>query len=81
MLAPFPLPAPGDLLWCRFPEGLPTAPGSNPRPGLGLAVGNLGGQRDVMIAFGTSQKADGLYAGEFLIEPVDGLAYRAVGLS
>ena len=81
MPAPFPLPAPGDLVWCRFPEDLQKAPGPKPRPGLVLAVGELEGQPAVTIAFGTSQKTDRLYAGEFLISPADGPAFRAAGLS
>jgi hypothetical protein len=46
-----------------------------------LAVGELHGQPAVTIAFGTSQKTERLYAGEFLIEPADGPAFRAAGLS
>jgi hypothetical protein len=78
---PFPLPASGDLLWCRFPQDLVKMPGPKPRPGLVLAVGELAGQPAVTIAFGTSQKTSRLYAGEFLIDPADGPAFRAAVLS
>ena len=46
-----------------------------------LAVGSLEGSPAVTVAFGTSQKTDRLYAGEFLIAPADGPAFRAAGLS
>jgi hypothetical protein len=35
----------------------------------------------VRVAYGTSQKVDRLYAGEFSITPTDGQAYRLAGLS
>ena len=77
----FPLPVPGDLLWCRFPEDLVKTPGPKSRPGLVLAVGELDGKLAVTIAFGTSQKTPRLYPGEFLIDPADGPAFGAAGLS
>ena len=46
-----------------------------------LAVGELAGQPAVTIAFGTSQRTSRLYPGEFLIDPADGPAFRAAGLS
>ena len=57
------------------------APGPKPRPGLGLAVGALAGHPAVTVAVGTSQETDRLYGGEFLIEPADGPAFHAAGLS
>ncbi|HUG73783.1 MAG TPA: hypothetical protein VMK82_10185 [Steroidobacteraceae bacterium] len=35
----------------------------------------------VLVAYGTSQKADRLYVGEFAISPADGAAFKASGLS
>jgi len=35
----------------------------------------------VVVAYGTSRKTDQLHAGEFLVSPADGVAYRAAGLS
>lgn len=46
-----------------------------------LAVGDIDGETAVEVAYGTSQKTDRLYTGEFLIGPEDGDAYRAAGLS
>ena len=39
------------------------------------------GSRAVVVAYGTSVKTKQLYAGEFVISPSDGEAYRAAGLS
>ena len=69
------------MLWCRFPADLIPVPGPKPRPGLVLGLGELNGEVAVTVAFGTSQKTARLYAGEFLIEPKDGPAYQAAGLS
>jgi hypothetical protein len=77
----FPLPALGDIVYCRFPERI-DVPGLKPRPGLVVGLALLeDGVRAVVIAYGTSQKTNALRAGEFLISPADGEAYRAAGLS
>ena len=77
----FPAPRAGDIVWCRFPQrGLPGA-GPKPRPALVLRVGEHEGHPVVEVAYGTSQKVDSLYAGEFAITPTDGAAYTAAGLS
>ena len=77
----WPQPKPGDIVWCRFPEDLVPRPGPKPRPVLILAVGDIQGDTVLEVAFGTSQKTRRLYAGEFLIGPEDGDAYRVAGLS
>lgn len=46
-----------------------------------LALGKIDGVDAVRVAYGTSQKTDRLYPGEFVIEPTDGLAFAAAGLS
>jgi mRNA-degrading endonuclease toxin of MazEF toxin-antitoxin module len=74
-------PVPGDIVYCRFPE-IAAHPPSKPHPALvtGLAQfedGTLG----VVVAYGTSQRVNELYAGEFAMAPGDGEAYRAAGLS
>lgn len=51
------------------------------RPALVLAVGEMDGEPAVKVAYGTSQKTDRLHAGEFLIAPEDGEAYRVARLS
>lgn len=45
------------------------------------AVGTIDGEPAVKVAYGTSQKTERLYAGEFLIGPADGDAYLTAGLS
>ena len=74
-------PAPGDIVWCRFPERKLSGPGPKLRPALVLRVGEADGNPVVEVAYGTSQKVDSLYAGEFAITPSDGTAYEAAGLS
>lgn len=77
----FPLPAPGDIVYCRFPEAL-GKPGPKPRPALVTGLAEFDdGIVGVVVAYGTSQKTDQLLAGEFLIAPSKGEAYRAAGLS
>jgi hypothetical protein len=44
-------------------------------------VGESAGATWVQVAYGTSQKADKLYSGEFVITPSDGDAYAISGLS
>jgi len=77
----FPLPQAGDIVWCRFPHwGLPT-PGPKPRPALVVDIGRLRNEPAVEVAYGTSQKIDRLYAGEFSIVEEDGDAFAASGLT
>lgn len=77
----FPLPESGDLVWCRFPnEGFP-GPGPKPRPALVMDVGRLRGEPAVEVIYGTSQKLDRLYPGEFAITPEDKGAFDLSGLS
>lgn len=76
----FPLPALGDIVYCRFPEAL-GRPGPKPRPALVTGLAELAdGSNAVVVAYGTSQKTATLYSGEFLISPDDGEAYEAAGL-
>lgn len=77
----FPAPRAGDIVWCRFPQDRLPKPGPKPRPALVLSVGEERGHPIVEVAYGTSQKVDSLYAGEFAIAPSDPTAYEAAGLS
>jgi len=77
----FPVPRAGDIVWCRFPQDKLPKPGPKPRPALVLSVGEDQGHPIVEVAYGTSQKVDSLYAGEFAIAPADPAAYEAAGLS
>lgn len=77
----FPLPAVGDIVYCRFPESVGN-PGPKPRPALVVALGRFAdGSPAVKVAYGTSEKTRQLYSGEFIIAPQDGAAYRDSGLS
>ena len=79
--AAFPLPVPGDIVYCRFPEEV-GKPGPKPRPALVTGLAHFeDGTIGVVVAYGTSQRVDQLYAGEFSIVPEDGEPYRAAGLS
>jgi len=76
----FPLPALGDIVYCRFPETI-GQPGPKLRPALVTGIVEFDdGTRGVVVAYGTSQKTHDLQPGEFLISPQDGEAYRASGL-
>lgn len=63
-----PLPAPGDIVWCLFPETV-GQPGPKPRPALVLAVAPE--LKAITVAYGTSQKTDRIYPTEFLIDSND----------
>ncbi len=74
-------PKPGDIVWCRFPQEKSLQPAPKARPALVLRVGEIDGHPAVAIAYGTSQKLERLFPGEFAISPADGAAYTASGLS
>lgn len=74
-------PKPGDIVWCRFPQEKSLQPAPKARPALVLRVGEIEGHPAVAIAYGTSQKVERLFPGEFAILPADGAAYTASGLS
>ncbi len=77
----FPAPRAGDIVWCRFPLHKLSGSGPKARPALVLRVGEDKGRPVVEVAYGTSQKVDSLYAGEFAITPVDQATFAAAGLS
>lgn len=77
----FPPPKPGDIVWCQFPQHASLKPGPKSRPALVLAVGETNTDSWVQVAYGTSQRVDKLFAGEFAITPADSDAYRISGLS
>lgn len=77
-------PIAGDFVWCFFPHDARLEPGPKPRPGLILKVKRVLGDEPrfaVEIAYGTSQKVDSLFSGEFLIDKADGEAFQLAGLS
>ena len=77
----FGVPQAGDIVWCRFPHRRLPAPGPKPRPALVIDIGQLRGEPAVEVIYGTSQKLERLFPGEFSITPEDGDAFIASGLS
>lgn len=72
-----PLPAPGDIVWCAFPQALGT-PGPKKRPALVARVAP--GTHEVSVVYGTSQKTRRIYPTEFVLDPADP-GFPACGLS
>ena len=74
-------PTAGDIVWCHFPDNIHRKP--KPRPGLIISPKEDGqGMIFVSVAFGTSQKTDRLYIGEFRISKSEHpAAYASAGLS
>ena len=78
----WPLPVPGDIVWCRFPELPKQSPGPKPRPALVLEVVAREDGIEIAVVYGTSQRVDRLSAGEFAITRLGhAAAYKAAGLS
>ena len=67
----------GDIVWCHFPDNI------EPRPALVLTVyDDEAPQFIVQVAYGTSQRTDRLFPGEFLIaQSKNPAAYAAAHLS
>lgn len=75
-------PLAGDIVWSYFPHELQKTPAEKPRPALILTVyDDDAPEFGVLVAYGTSQRVDQLYRGEFAITIADGDAYKAAGLS
>ena len=74
-------PAAGDIVWCNFPDNIHPKP--KPRAGLIISTKEDDqGMIFVSVAYGTSQKTDRLYSGEFKISKSDHpAAYASAGLS
>jgi hypothetical protein len=67
MRRPWPAPAVGDIVWCRFPELPDFQPGPKPRPALVIGVETRSDGVNVCVAYGTSQRVDQLLSGEFSV--------------
>lgn len=81
-MRPWPLPTPGDIVWCRFPQGPGLQPGPKPRPALVCEVVQREDGVELTVAYGTSQRLQSLHAGEFAItKRGNPAAYNAAGLS
>lgn len=74
-------PIAGEIIWCHFPDNVHPKPKA--RPALILASKeDDDGEIFVTVTYGTSQKTQRLYRGEFLIAKAQNtIAYRSAGLS
>jgi len=77
----WPEPVAGDIVWCRFPDGIHPRP--KPRPVLVLMVYDDDAPEFVVnIAYGTSKRTTTLFQGEFsILQSSNKAAYQAAGLS
>ena len=77
----WPEPSAGEIIWCHFPDNIHPKP--KPRPGLIVSTkGDDEGNIFVSVAYGTSQKTNRLYSGEFRITKDEHpAAYASAGLS
>ena len=77
----WPEPAAGDIVWCHFPDNIHPKP--KPRPGLIVSTKEDDeGKIFVCVAYGTSQKTNRLFSGEFRITKIEHpVAYNSAGLS
>lgn len=77
----WPEPAAGDIVWCHFPDSM-GSPRPKPRPVLILDVyDDNAPEFHVRAAYGTSQRVNRLFAGEFAITKLNRAAYLQAGLS
>ena len=75
-------PAPGDIVWCRFPNLPARSPGPKPRPALVCDVIERDDGVAVTVTYGTSQGLTRLRKGEFAItKQGNHAAYGCAGLS
>jgi hypothetical protein len=76
------LPAPGDVVWCLFPEVPGLVPGPKPRPALVIAVERREDGEMVRVVYGTSQNVTRLTTGEVAITQAQHpAAYTLAGLA
>lgn len=61
------LPAPGDIVWCLFPEVPDIEPGQKPRPALVIHVERREDGDLVGVVYGTSKNVTRLKTGEVAI--------------
>lgn len=79
-LRAWPEPAAGDIVSCRFPDGVHPRP--KPRPGLILSVFGDSAPFTVTVAYGTSQRTTQFHRGEFVIQrTANPAAFAAANLS
>lgn len=76
----YPAPAPGDIVWCKFPEREHIRP-AKPRPALVLSVMDDATPIRVRVAYGTSRSITSISATEVLLSPENAAAYALSGVS
>lgn len=82
MTRPWKLPAPGDIIWCLFPEVPDIDPGPKPRPAIVMEVERREDGDSVCVVYGTSQNITRLRAGEVAITQAHHpAAYALAGLA
>jgi PemK-like, MazF-like toxin of type II toxin-antitoxin system len=80
--SPWLSPAPGDIVWCLFPEIPDIEPGPKPRPALVLGVDEREDGTLVRVVYGTSQHVNRLHTGEVAITQAGHpAAYALAGLA
>jgi hypothetical protein len=76
------LPAPGDIVWCLFPEVPNIELGPKPRPAIVLSVERLDDGNQVSVVYGTSQHLMRLKTGEVAItQAKNPAAFKLAGLA
>ena len=77
----WPEPTAGEIVWCHVPDNIHPQPKA--RPGLVTSTKeDDDGRLFVSVAYGTSQKTDQFYSGEFRITKAEHTAaYASAGLS
>lgn len=76
------LPAPGDIVWCLFPEVPDIEPGPKPRPALVMSVERRVDGDLVSVVYGTSRNLTRLKTGEVAITRAKHpAAYALAGLA
>ncbi|MEJ7745864.1 MAG: hypothetical protein WKF61_03740 [Luteimonas sp.] len=76
----FNAPAPGDIVWCQFPNVDSIQPWPKPRPALVLSVEDKRNPARVRVAYGTSRKLAPMRKGAFVISQENPDAWMASGL-
>ena len=76
------LPAPGDIVWCLFPEVPDIEPGPKPRPAIVLRVESREDGDAVSVVYGTSKNVTRLKTSEVAITQAGHpAAYALAGLA
>jgi hypothetical protein len=76
------LPAPGDIVWCLFPEVPDIEPGPQPQPALVMRVERRQDGNLVSLVYGTSKNLTRLSSGEVAItQSKNPAAYALAGLA